>query len=73
VGYEGALSLEFVATVDRTPANPYGPQVETRPVNISPQQRQFIIDHGSNLLSAEFYSSLFGRSMDVLRPLVARS
>jgi hypothetical protein len=42
-------------------------------VNISPQQRQFIIDHGSNLLSDEFYSSLFGRSMDVLRPLVARS
>src|SRR5688572_27263653 len=36
VGYDGALSLEFVATVDRTPANPYGPQVETRPVNISP-------------------------------------
>lgn len=73
VGYDGALSLEFVATVDRTPANPYGPQVETEPVNISPQQRQFIIDHGSHLLSDEFYSSLFARSMQVLRPLVGDS
>ncbi|HEY0821818.1 MAG TPA: sugar phosphate isomerase/epimerase family protein [Rhizobacter sp.] len=72
VGYEGALSLEFVATLDRTPANPYGAQAETRPVDISPQQKQFIIDHGSNLLSDEFYTSLFARSMDVLRPLMAR-
>jgi sugar phosphate isomerase/epimerase len=71
VGYDGALSLEFVATLDRTPANPYGPQAETRPVDISPQQKQFIIDHGSNLLSDEFYTSLFARSMDVLRPLMA--
>ena len=70
VGYDGALSLEFVATVDRTPANPYGPQVETQPVNISAQQRQFIIDHASSLLSDEFYTSLFARSMTVLRPLV---
>lgn len=72
VGYDGALSLEFVATVDRTPANPYGPQVETHPVDISPQQKQFLIDHGSHLLSDEFYSSLFTRSMQVLRPLVAQ-
>jgi sugar phosphate isomerase/epimerase len=73
VGYAGALSLEFVATIDRTPANPYGPQADTHPVDISPQQKQFIIDHGSHLLSDEFYSSLFARSMQVLRPLVERS
>lgn len=71
VGYGGALSLEFVATLDRTPANPYGAQAETRPVDISPEQQQFLIDHGSNLLSDEFYTSLFTRSMDVLRPLMA--
>ena len=29
IGYDGALTLEFVATVDRTPASPYGDQVET--------------------------------------------
>jgi len=73
VGYDGALSLEFVATVDRTPVNPYGAQVETQPVIISPQQRQFIIDHASNQLSDAFYSSLFERSMKVLRPLVGQS
>lgn len=69
-GYEGALTLEFVATVDRTPASPYGNQVETNPVDVSPEQMQFIIDHGSNLLSDAFYTGLFERSVQVLRPLI---
>jgi sugar phosphate isomerase/epimerase len=69
-GYEGALTLEFVATVDRTPASPYGDQVETNPVDVTPEQMQFIIDHGSNLLSDAFYTALFERSVQVLRPLI---
>jgi sugar phosphate isomerase/epimerase len=69
-GYEGALTLEFVATVDRTPASPYGDQVETNPVDVTPEQMQFIIDHGSNLLSDAFYTGLFERSVQVLRPLI---
>ena len=69
-GYDDALTLEFVATVDRTPANPYGPQVETNPVDISPEQMKFIIDHGSNLLSDAFYTHLIERSVKVLRPLI---
>jgi len=70
VGYTGALTLEFVATIDRTPANPYGPQVETNPVDVSPEQMKFIIDHGSNLLSDTFYTALYTQSIKVLRPLV---
>ncbi|MEJ7808122.1 MAG: sugar phosphate isomerase/epimerase family protein [Telluria sp.] len=70
VGYTGALTLEFVATIDRTPANPYGAQVETNPVNVSPEQMKFIIDHGSNLLADNFYTSLFTQSVKVLRPLM---
>ena len=58
-GYDGALTLEFVATVDRTPASPYGDQVETNPVDVSPEQMKFIIDHGSNLLSDKFYTGLY--------------
>jgi sugar phosphate isomerase/epimerase len=69
-GYTGALTLEFVATVDRTPASPYGDQVETNPVDVSPEQMKFIIDHGSNLLSDRFYTGLFEQSVKVLRPLV---
>ena len=69
-GYDGALTLEFVATIDRTPANRYGPQVETNPVDVSPEQMQFIIDHGSSLLSDKFYTGLFEQSMKILRPLI---
>ena len=39
VGYDGALTLEFVATIDRTPASPYGDQVETNPVDVSRRSR----------------------------------
>ena len=69
-GYDGALTLEFVATVDRTPASPYGDQVETNPVDVSPEQMKFIIDHGSNLLSDKFYTGLYTQSIKVLRPLI---
>lgn len=68
-GYDGALTLEFVATIDRTPANPYGEQVETKPVDVSPEQMKFIIDHGSNLLSDAFYTGLYEQSMKIMRPL----
>lgn len=69
-GYAGALTLEFAATIDRTPASPYGAQVETDPSGASPEQLQFIIDHGSNLLSDSFYTGLYTQSMKVLRPLL---
>jgi sugar phosphate isomerase/epimerase len=70
VGYTGAMTLEFVATIDRTPANPYGEQVEKNPVDVSPEQMKFIIDHGSNLLSDSFYTGLYQQSIKVLAPLM---
>ncbi len=70
IGYDGAVTVEFVAPVDRTPANPFPHAVEKNPVNISPEQLKFIEDHGSSLLSEEFYDWLVGRCAQVLLPLV---
>lgn len=69
-GYEGALTVEFVAPIDRTPANPYPDQLETGPVDITPEQQQFIQDHGSSLLSESFYTSLMAKSAETLLPLI---
>ena len=70
IGYDGALTVEFVAPVDRTPANPFPNAIEQNPVNISPEQMKFIEDHGSSLLSEEFYDWLVGRCAAVLLPLL---
>jgi hypothetical protein len=56
IGYDGALTVEFVAPVDRSPANKYPEAIEKNPVDISPEQKKFIEDHGSSLLTEEFYS-----------------
>jgi len=70
VGYDGALTVEFVAHLDRTPANQYPDAVETDPVDISPAELQFIIDHGSGLLSEGFYDMLVEKCATTLLPLI---
>ncbi len=72
IGYGGALTVEFVAPLDRTPANPFPDAVETEPVNITPEQKKFIEDHGSSLLSETFYNSLVEECARVLKPLILR-
>jgi len=69
-GYDGALTVEFVAPIDRTPANPYPDQIETDEVAISAEQRKFIQDHGSSLLSDGFFTALMQRSAATLLPLL---
>jgi D-psicose/D-tagatose/L-ribulose 3-epimerase len=69
IGYDGALTVEFVAPIDRTPANPFPDAIETDPVDVSPEQKKFIEDHGSDLLSEKFYSSLVERCAQELLPL----
>jgi sugar phosphate isomerase/epimerase len=69
-GYDGALTVEFVAPVDRTPASKYPDAVEKNPVNISREQLKFIQDHGSSLLSEEFYSMLVKKSAETILPLI---
>ncbi len=70
VGYDGALTVEFVASIDRTPANRHPNAVETEPTDITPEQQKFIEDHGSNLLSDGFYTMLTRRSAEALMPLI---
>jgi len=70
IGYDGALTMEAVAPVDRTPASPWPDQVERNPVDISPEQLKFIQDHGSSLLSESFYTRLFETAAGTLLPLI---
>jgi sugar phosphate isomerase/epimerase len=70
IGYDGALTVEFVAPVDRTPANKYPDAIEKNPVDISPEQRKFIEDHGSSLLTEDFYSWQVKVCADTLLPLI---
>ncbi|MEH6548250.1 MAG: sugar phosphate isomerase/epimerase family protein [Sneathiella sp.] len=71
VGYDGALTLEFVTPIDRTPVSKWSNQVETNPVDISPEQLKFIEDHGSSLLSEEFYTEMVKRSCNHIVPLIS--
>ncbi len=70
VDYRGALTMEAVAPIDRTPVTPWPNQLEKNPVDISPEQLKFIQDHGSSLLSEAFYTMLYETASRVLLPLV---
>lgn len=66
-GYKNALTVEFVAPLDRTPANPYRNAAAAADKSLTPEQLKFIQDHGSGVLSDEFYSWLVQTSAETLR------
>ena len=70
VGYDGALTMEAMAPIDRTPVSPWPNQVDENPTGITPEQIKFIQDHGSTLLSEEFYTMLFQETSNTLLPLI---
>lgn len=70
VGYDGALTMEFVAPIDRTPANPFPNALEEDPEGITPEQRKFIEDHGSSTLTEEFYDWLVEQASAHVLPLI---
>jgi sugar phosphate isomerase/epimerase len=70
VGYDGGLAAEFVAPIDRTPVSKYPNQIEKNPQGVSEQERKFIEDHGSSLVSEEFYTMLAKRTAKTLLPLI---
>ncbi|PIB29344.1 epimerase [Maribacter sp. 4U21] len=70
IQYDGVLSVEFCAPMDRTPANPYPNSIDTAPVGLSDEQLKFLQDHGSSAVTEEFYSMLTKKSIDTLKPLL---
>jgi hypothetical protein len=72
-GYDSALTVEFVAPLDRTPANPYKNALAEAEAELTPEQLKFIQDHGSGVLSDEFYSWLVDVSGNTLRNAIARA
>ncbi len=70
VGYDGALTVEFVAPLDRTPANPYKNAAAGAEKELTAAQLKFIEDHGSGVLSDEFYSWLVEETAKTLLPLI---
>ncbi len=66
-GYDSALTAEFVAPLDRTPANPYKDALASAEAELTDEQLKFIEDHGSGVLSEEFYSWLVETSAKTLR------
>jgi sugar phosphate isomerase/epimerase len=67
IGSDGAITVEFVAPVDRTPANPYKNALETGVVDLTPEEQKFLVDHGSGNLSDEFYTWLVKETISTLR------
>lgn len=72
-GYDSALTVEFVAPMDRTPANPYKNAQGTAEAELTEDQLKFIEDHGSGVLSDEFYSWLVEESAKTLRRAIERT
>jgi sugar phosphate isomerase/epimerase len=68
--FDGAISVEFCAPVDRTPANPYKNSIDEKPDGLSAEQKKFIEDHGSTSVSEEFYTELTRRSAEKILPLI---
>jgi sugar phosphate isomerase/epimerase len=66
-GYDGALTVEFVAPLDRTPANPYKNMLAGETADMTPEERKFMIDHGTGDLSNEFYTWLVDETVKTLR------
>jgi sugar phosphate isomerase/epimerase len=67
IGYDGSITVEFVPPLDRTPANPYKNAMAAADESLTAEQLKFIEDHGSGVLSEEFYSWLVEESIKTLR------
>ncbi|KAK8023510.1 hypothetical protein PG993_011576 [Apiospora rasikravindrae] len=71
-GYDGGLAVECMPPIDRSPLGQFGAaQLESRPRNDVPAgQLQFIIDHGSAVLSDGYYTQLLKTSAETIKKFI---
>ncbi|KAH8888029.1 xylose isomerase-like protein [Thozetella sp. PMI_491] len=70
-GYDGGLAVECMPPIDRTPIGNFGAyQLEDKAPNVSPDHLQFIIDHGSGVLSEAYYTEMLRRSAQTMLPFL---
>lgn len=72
-GYKNALTVEFVAALDRTPVNQYPDALASADPSLTPEQLKFIQDHGSGVLSEKFYSGLVEMTANTLHAAMKRA
>ena len=73
VGYDGALAVEFMPPIDRTPLGGFGAeQLDSGLSDITSDQLGFILDHGSGLLSESYYTKLLERSAETMLAFVTK-
>lgn len=71
VGYNGGLAVECIPPIDRTAIGHFGAgQLESESLEVPPEQLQFLVEHGSGVLSDSFYTGLLARSAKTLRPFL---
>ncbi|KAM0715661.1 hypothetical protein Q7P37_009159 [Cladosporium fusiforme] len=71
IGYDGGLAFEASPPIDRTRIGDFGAQqVEDAASDAPAAQLQFIIDHGSGVLTDEYYTNLLRRTAETLSPLL---
>ena len=73
INYDGALTVEYVAPVDRTPANPYKNATAAAESDLTSEQLGFIENHASGVLSQEFYTWLAEESIKTLRQAMEKA
>jgi sugar phosphate isomerase/epimerase len=67
VGYDGCVTVEFVATVDRSRISQRTEITDASEAEASQGMEQFLRDHGTGNVPAELYDSYTQDSIDVLR------
>lgn len=72
-GYKNALTVEFVAALDRTPVNRYPEALASADPSLTPEQLKFIQDHGSGVLSEKFYSGLVEMTANTLHKAMKKA